>query len=33
VHSYLNLMMEKFDVETLDSLKVIARRILPGRKP
>jgi DNA-binding NarL/FixJ family response regulator len=33
VHSYLNLMMEKFDVETLVSLKVIARRIRPGRKP
>jgi DNA-binding NarL/FixJ family response regulator len=33
VRSYLNLLMEKFDVETLDSLKIIARRILPARKP
>jgi DNA-binding NarL/FixJ family response regulator len=32
VRSYLNLLMEKFDVETLDLLKVIARRILPARK-
>jgi DNA-binding NarL/FixJ family response regulator len=33
VRSYLNLLMKKFEVGTLDALKVIARRILPARKP
>jgi len=31
VEKYLTILMQKFETESLDALKKIAKRILPGR--